>query len=261
VRVNAIIASLIVAGGLGFGVLREVAASALCRACRRRAPRLSLQARIALSASVALLLGGTIGIALLEWSRSLAGLGGGTRVLAAAFHSVSARTAGFNSVDLGRMGPAALLLVMALMFVGGSPGGTAGGIKTTTAAACFFTLRGMLRGRDRVEVARRTLPADLLGKALALTGIAGLTLLVGTLALLATQPFDPLALAFEATSAFATTGLSTGITAKLGPFGKLVLMALMFAGRTGPLTLVFALAAARRPPPPVTFPEERIMIG
>ena len=169
-------------------------------------------------------------------------------------------TTGFNTVDTGALGPATLWLVMVLMFVGGSPGSTAGGVKTTTLATVVASVWATLRGRARVEAFRRTLSDEQVTKALALIGISLATVAVAILALLATQTGDALALTFEAVSAFGTVGLSTGLTPTLDAWGKLVLVAVMFVGRVGPITLGFALAARARPTR-VVYPSEKIMIG
>jgi trk system potassium uptake protein TrkH len=253
-----IISLLVVLGGLGFPVLRELPGALPWPGRHRR--RLSLHARLALSASAILLAGGMVGILVLEWRATLAPHPAPVQLMAALFHSVSARTAGFNTLDIAAMAPATLTLLMVLMFVGGSPGGTAGGIKTTTAAAMFLTLRSVLRGRPRVEVRHRTIPPADVHKALAVVGVSLAALTVGMLLLLASQPGAPVALMFEAVSAFATTGLSAGVTPQLGPGGKLIVMALMFVGRAGPMTLAFAVQARRRQVD-LEFPEERITIG
>lgn len=257
---NVVFVSLIVLGGLGFPVLPGLGRLALGAWRRRRVPLLTLHARLALLTTGILLAGGALAVGALEWRGALAPLGWPSRLLAAGFLSVTARTAGFNTVDTAALAPATLWLLMMLMFIGGSPGGTAGGIKTTTAATVIATLWATVRGRPRVEAFRRTLPDEQVAKALALVGISLIVVMAAVLALLATQGSDPLALAFEAVSAFGTVGLSTGLTPSLNAWGKVVIMAAMFVGRTGPLTLGFALAA-RAARGRVTYPSERVMIG
>ncbi|MGH7299299.1 MAG: TrkH family potassium uptake protein, partial [Candidatus Rokuibacteriota bacterium] len=256
----AVIAALIVVGGLGFPVLRGGLPRIAAIALRRRAPRLSLHARLALLTTVLLLAAGTLGMLLLEWGGALAPLTWPARLSVASFLSVTARTAGFNTVPIADLTPAALWLLMLLMFIGGSPGSTAGGVKTTTAATMVASLRATLGGRPRVEALRRTIPDEQVAKALALVGVSAALVAGGGLALLATQAADASALAFEAVSAFGTVGLSLGVTPLLDNVGKAVLMVLMFAGRTGPLTLGFALAA-RRSDSGITYPNEKIMLG
>jgi trk system potassium uptake protein TrkH len=256
---NLVICGLIVSGGIGFPVLRALG-RVLPRLRRGNGERLSLHARLALASTALLIVAGAVALALLEWSRTLAPLAWPARLLAALFQSVTARTAGFNTLDIAAMGSPTLFLLMLLMFVGGSPGGTAGGIKTTTAATILLTLRAVLRGRERVEALRRTIPTEQVQKALAVVGVSVGLLATGTLLLLTVEEGDALKLAFEAVSAFATTGLSANVTPTLGSDGKLIVMLLMFVGRIGPMTLAFAVAARRRRVA-VEFPEEKIMIG
>ena len=257
---DVVVMALIVTGGLGFPVLRALGAFAASAGSRRRIPRLTLHARMTLVATGVLLAAGALGAAVLEWRGVLGPLAWPGKLLAAAFLSVTARTAGFNTVDTGALGPAMLWLLMVLMFVGGSPGSTAGGVKTTTAATVVATLWATLMGRSGVDAFRRTIPEEQVHKALAVIGVSLATVALAVLALLATQAGDPLALTFEAVSAFGTVGLSAGATSTLDGWGRLVIIGAMVVGRTGPLTLGFALAArARRRH--VVYPPERIMIG
>jgi len=257
---NVVVATLIVFGGLGFPVLLSLGRLPREAWRRRQVPLLTLHARLVLLTTGVLLAGGTLAVAALEWRGALAPLGWPWRPLAAGFLSVTARTAGFNTVETAALAPVTLFVLMILMFVGGSPGGTTGGIKTTTAATVVATLWAIVRGRPRVEAFRRTIPEEQVTKALALAGIALMTVLTVALALLATQEGDPLALTFEAVSAFGTVGLSAGATPALNGWGKAVIMAAMFVGRVGPLTLGFALAA-RAARGRVAYPAEKIMIG
>lgn len=260
VPTNLVMAALIVAGGLGFPVLHELGQAAHRRWKGHRGALFSLHTRLTLTTTGILLASGAVAVFLLEREGTLAPLPWPTRLLSAGFLSVTARTAGFNTLETGALQPATLWILMVLMFIGGCPGSTAGGIKTTTAATTGATLWAAVQGRDRVEAFRRTIPAEQVAKALALVGISVATVALVILALLVSQPGDSLALTFEAVSAFGTVGLSTGVTAALGGWGKLVLMATMFVGRTGPLTLGFALAA-REQGSRVTYPAEKIMIG
>lgn len=256
----AVVAMLIITGGLGFPVLRVGLAWAAGRWAGHRRLAPSLHARLALVTTATLLLAGMLGTLALDWSATLAPLSWSARFSAAGFLSVTARTAGFNTVPIGALAPATLWLLMLLMFIGGNPGSTAGGIKTTTAATVVAALSATLRGRPRVEAFRRTIPDEQVAKALALVGVSFALVATGVLALLATQTADARALTFEAVSAFGTVGLSTGATPRLNGAGKVVLMILMFVGRTGPLTLGFALAA-RGGSTGVTYPNEKVMIG
>lgn len=256
----AVVSVLIVVGGLGVPVVASLCrlGPALLRPARR--PVLSLHSRLALVTSAILLGGGALAFLALEGWGALAGHAWPSRLTSAAFLSVTARTAGFNTIDTAALAPATLWLLMLVMFVGGSPGSTAGGIKTTTAATVVAALWSTLSGRPHAEAFRRTLPDEQVARALAVVAVASGVVALAVVLLLATQPGQPLDLVFEAVSAFATVGLSTGVTAGLNGWGKVVIIGVMFIGRTGPLTLGFALAArARRHH--VTYPAERVMIG
>jgi trk system potassium uptake protein TrkH len=262
VWINLWISLLIVVGGLGFTVVGELAGAGVRSRLRaRRAPSLSLHSVLVLRVTGLLLAVGTLGIFFLEFDHVLAGLPLGERLLAAGFQSVTLRTAGFNTIDIGALQPVTLLLMLVWMWIGGSPGSTAGGIKTSTAAVLWLMFRALVRGRSEVEVSGRTLDPLTLHRAVAVSLVSGIIVAVFVAGLLLAEPhlgFDRLL--FEAVSAFGTVGLSTGITPQLGPPARLLVVALMFAGRVGPLTL--ALAAGRRPRPlPVRFPQGRVIVG
>ena len=252
VGVQVVLMVLIVLGGLGFPVLMEVVRTGWQRLRRvvdskASAPaRVGLTTRVVLTTSGALVVAGMVAVLVLEFTGALTPAGEamtGGRVLGALFASVNARTAGFNTVDLGVMRDATLLLMCALMFIGGSPASTAGGIKTTTAAVVMATLRGELRGREP-ELGGRAIAAEALRKAIAVSALSLLIVLTVVLLLTLTEDQPFIRLVFEAVSAFATVGLSTGITASLTVAGKLIIAAAMFVGRVGPFTI--ALAAGDR---------------
>ncbi len=251
---------LIVAGGVGFPVLRELLARLLRRWRAQPDPslppvRLSLNTRTSLSMTALLLAAGFAAVALLESDHSLSDLPWWERALTAAFTSVTARTAGFNSVDYGEFRVASLLVVMGLMFVGGAPGSCAGGIKTTTAAVIGAALRGELRGEEP-RLFGRALTSETVRAAIAVAALSlpiALSCLL-VLSLSEDQAFEDLA--FESISAFGTVGLSTGITAQLSPLGKLAVIATMFCGRIGPLTIALAVARGRHAPKVRLAPED-----
>lgn len=241
VPVQATVVVLVVAGGLGFPVLAALGAAAL-----RRRRRLGLHVQLVLAASGLLLLLGTAGLYLLEPGGGALGASGGDRLLSSFFHSVSARTAGFNTVELSHLAPATLFVLMLLMWIGGSPASTAGGIKTTTAAVALLTVVSIAGGKERVELFRRRLGDASIQRAFATVVVSVFLLSLSVLALLALERKPPLDLAFEAVSALSTVGLSTGITASLGVPAKLLLAALMLAGRVGLLGCVLAATPLRR---------------
>jgi trk system potassium uptake protein TrkH len=267
--VNAVITGLVIVGGLGFLVNLEVRDQAVARLTGRRPPRLTLHARVVLTVTGLLLAAGVAGFLVLEWRNLLDGLPLREKVLAAWFQSVTPRTAGFNTVDLGRASSDTLFLTIFLMFVGASPGSTGGGIKTTSLGLIFALFVARWRGRGRARLFRRTIPHAVMDRALALALLAWVLVSVAILVLVTSQghgrPFhedEPrfIALMFEAVSAFGTVGLSTGITPSLTAAGKLVLVALMFAGRVGPLTLVLAVGP-REERGRFRYAEENVMVG
>ena len=254
---------LIVAGGLGYTVWLEVLRRAWGRLRRRRVGTVlwSLHSRIVLGASVVLIVGGALVLYLLGFEE--AGGSRGAQVAYALFQSVTARTAGFNTVDIGALPVAALLLIAGLMFIGGSPGSCAGGIKTTTGAVWLARVRARLAGHAEVTLGQRRLPQDVVRRASLVIAVAMLWNLVGVMLLSITEGgpggvrFEHLL--FEQVSAFATVGLSAGTTPQLSDLGKLWIIMTMFVGRLGPLTI--ALAVLAQPRALYGHPSERVMIG
>lgn len=244
-----VLMTLIVLGGLGFPVYRALALRArdrtqewLTRRPNARRP-LDLGARVVLTTTGILIAVGALMFAVLEWGRGFESLGILDTVMAALFSSVTTRTAGFNTVDFGAFGPAALLFTMVLMWIGGSPSSTAGGIKTTAAAALFANFVGELRGHEP-RLFGRTLGQETIRRASAVASLS-LATVGGVIFLLTlTEQQEFLQLAFEAVSAFGTVGLSTGMTPELSSVGRLILSVTMFVGRTGPMTAALAIGAA-----------------
>ncbi len=255
-----LISALIVVGGLGFPVLDEMVRRARTRIAGRRPPRVSLHSRVVLVTSAALVVVLTVSILALEWNRTLAGMPVHERFLASLFQSVTTRTAGFNTVDVGALATPTLLLVTFAMFIGGSPGSTAGGIKTTTFAVLMSSFRAELRGHASAQLLDRALTQSVMRRAFGVAVASAMIVAGVAFVLLLAEPHRGIALAFETVSAFATCGLSMGITAKLSALGKIVIMLTMFVGRIGPLTLAVALATRARTGG-VALPEERLMIG
>ncbi|MDR9391697.1 MAG: potassium transporter TrkG [Trueperaceae bacterium] len=254
----ALIAVGFVAGGLGHPVLVEGAQR--LRGARRR---LGLHARVVLVTSAALLAFGGLGVAVLEWTNP-ATLGAHpphARLGLAAFQGATPRTAGFTAVDPADLRPATQAWTMLLMFVGGGPGSAAGGIKTTTAFVLVGSAWSLARGRGALQAFGRRVSDALLIRAFVVAFLAASLLGAAVTALLWLEPdVAPLALAFEATSAFGTVGLSVGATEVVSAPAKAVLMALMLIGRIGPLTLALALVEAPRTRR-VRRPTEDVIIG
>ncbi|MBI5502027.1 MAG: potassium transporter Trk [Deltaproteobacteria bacterium] len=247
---------LIIFGGLGFLVLAELL-EWIRNPARRRRP-LSLHARIVLAATLVLIVGGSVLFALLEWRGAMEGLSAPEKVLNSFFQSVTTRTAGFNSVPMGGLTGATILLFIVLMFIGASPGSTGGGIKTSTATTILLAVRAYMRGREAVEVGGRAIPQSTVVRAVVLVALAATTCIVGFFLLLMTQDVSFQSLFFETVSAFATVGLSIGATAEVDNSGKLVLIALMYVGRVGPLTLILLLGTTASEP--VRYPEEPVAL-
>jgi trk system potassium uptake protein len=251
----AVHAVLIVLGGLGFVVLAWI----WSRYVRRIPGRPPVQVRVVLWLSGLLLGAGAVLYGVLEWNASLAGLSLVDKLLNAAFQSVTMRTAGFNSVDLTQMHPATVLVMLAFMFVGASPGGTGGGIKVTTIAVLAAAIPNIVGSRTGATLFGRSIPTAILQRAATIAVVASASAGVALFLLLLTEDAPFIVLAFETISALGTVGLSLGITGSLTGLGKAVIIVTMFVGRVGPLTL--ALALGSRSTPAVSYPETRIMVG
>lgn len=243
-------------GGLGFPVLLQL------RRELRRPLHWSMNTNLVLAMTGLLLVIGTVVIAVFEWSNpaTIGELSVGDRILVSFFHSVQARTAGFNSVDIGQMTSETWLSIDVLMFIGGGPAGTAGGIKVTTFAVLLFIIITELRGEGAVNIFGKRLSRAVHREAITITLLSMAAVMSATIALMVMTPLDLDVLLFEVVSAFGTVGLSTGITASLPPAGQIILMVLMFLGRLGPLTLGTALVLKQRK---VLYelPKERPVIG
>jgi len=262
---NITVMSLIVLGGIGFPVIHEFLTFARDRSGHRRTS-LSLQTKMVLSTTAFLVLAGAALIFALERGEALAGLTDGEKVLASFFQSVTARTAGFNTIDTGSLEPATLFIIVMLMFVGASPGSTGGGIKTTSLSVFVALVRNKFLGRQSISMFRRTIPEETIERALSILILAALTVVAGLVLLLIfhmdvpeVQPYF-LAYLFEAVSAFGTVGLSMGATSTLTAGGKIVIIVMMLLGRVGLLTAAYVITRrikARR----FQYAEEKVMIG
>ena len=246
----------VIVGGLGFPVVFELARS------WRRPKAWSVLTRITVVVTVALLLLGTAGMLVFEGRNpdTLGQLGAGDRVMAAFDAAVMPRTAGFNNLDIAAYAPETLLFTDALMFIGGGSAGTAGGIKVTTFGLLAYVLWAEMRGDPDVDVGRRRVPGTNQRQALAIVLLGIGVVAVSTFALLALTDFSFDQVLFETVSAFATVGLSTGITAGLPPAAQVLIVLLMYIGRIGPLTLASGLALRERGRRH-QLPEERTIVG
>ena len=247
---------LVIAGGLGFPVLFEF------RRAWRTPRRWTLHTKIVTSMTVLLLVLGTAMFLVLEWTnpRTLGPMSVGGKLVAGFFQGVQPRTAGFNSINTGALNAETLLGADVLMFIGGGSAGTAGGIKVTTFAVLLFVIITEVRGDQSVTAFGRRLPREAQRQALTVALLAVAVVVGSTGLLLLDTDFTLDQVLFEVISAFATVGLSTGITAQVSSEGQLLLIALMFLGRLGPVTLASALAL-RHHPRLYDLPQERPIIG
>ena len=267
VFINIIMISLIFIGGIGFIVLLDVSKLKFWRHNHRIIfSKITLQTKIALSVSIALILIGALVIFLLEKENVLQGLSLKEKLLGSFFQAVTPRTAGFNTLPIGNFTAPTLIFIIFLMFIGASPGSTGGGIKTCTFGILLATIFSMLRNRNRVWAFKKTIPRDVVRKALVVFMLALAWIFLFSLILSFTErsSMGPdrffLKMLFEVTSAFGTVGLSTGITPLLSNLGKVLMILTMFAGRIGPLTLALAIAMHEEKTL-YNYPEEKVMVG
>jgi trk system potassium uptake protein TrkH len=276
-QVYTVICPLIILGGLGFGVLYDlvnIAADRVKRFFKKRfskhyrfamaAPRrMHLQTKIVLSVSASLIILGMLAILLFEHYADGKAPAENPGVLGALFQSITARTTGFNTVDISQLSASSRFILILLMFIGGSPGSTAGGIKTVTLAVVIMTAIAALRKRQEVEMFKRSVRIVVVGRAITVTLLFVVVLFGATLVLSITENANGFTMSdifFETGSALGTVGLSTGITPSLTTAGKLIIIAVMLIGRLGPLTLLAALTFNLKPIR-YNYPDEAIIVG
>ena len=275
--VYAVICPLIILGGLGFGVLYDLANITVDRVKRffkkllfkqyrlsMEAPkRMQLQTKVVLCVSALLIVLGMFAVVLFENFAKVDASAENTGLAGAFFQSVTARTAGFNTIDVSAMsGPSRFVLIL-LMFIGGSPGSTAGGIKTVTLAIVVMTAIAAIRKRWEVEIFKRSIRVTVVGRAITITLLFVAVLFAAALTLSITESsgdFTMSDIIFEAASALGTVGLTTGITPSLTAAGKLIIIVVMLVGRLGPLTLLAALTFNLKPVQ-YNYPAEAIIVG
>ncbi|NMB08836.1 MAG: Trk family potassium uptake protein [Tissierellia bacterium] len=241
--INITIALLIIIGGLGFNVYIDISQ-------RKSFKRLHLHSKLVIVITLILIFTGMFLILLVERHNpdTLASLSTGDKLLASFFQSVIARTAGFNSVDISKLYDTTGFILIILMYIGGSPGSTAGGIKTTTFSTIILTTMAVVRGNKDVSVFNRRLNQDIINRALAIATIGLALILTVSLILTLTEEGNFLDLLFETTSAFGTVGLTRGITPNLSNVGKILITITMYLGRVGPLTMAFAFSQRQKQP-------------
>ncbi|MEV4475484.1 TrkH family potassium uptake protein [Nonomuraea salmonea] len=250
------IAAAVIIGGLGYPVVFELLRT------WRQPRRWSVLTRVTVGLSVLLIGGGTLAFLMTEWRNpaTMGPLDDSGKLLAAFFAAVMPRSGGFNTLDVSQMYPSSWLVTDILMFIGGGSAGTAGGIKVTTFGFLVFMIWSELRGETHVNIGHRRLPASTQRQALSITLLGVILVALSTWLLLIISGHDLDRVLFEVISAFATNGLSTGITTDISVAGHVLLSLLMFVGRIGPLTLGSALALKQRTRR-YELPEERVIIG
>lgn len=257
-----VIGILIFFGGLGFPVISDIWG---LRRMRERIQQpwktYSIATKIAVYSSIALLVFGAVAFFFIEKNNTLEEMNFGERVISSIFQSITTRTAGFNTVDIGSLAIPTLIMFIFLMFIGASSGSTGGGIKTSTFAAIFLASYATIRGKKNVELFKHTISQETLGRAYSIFLFSATFIFFSVFLLTIFEPqFDILALVFEEVSAFATAGLSTGITSELGVPGKIIIMVSMFVGRVGTLTLAFALSS-RIGSTEYKYPNANLIVG
>jgi len=268
VVINLTIISLIVVGGLGFPVILDLQ-RALASPGGERWEKLQVHSKLMLIGTVGLLSIGAGAFLVLEQENVLRGMTPGRQMLVALFHSTTARTAGFNTIDVGALTNATLFITVILMIIGAGPCSTAGGLKVSTMMVLAANSLSRFRGYDHLSIFRRNIPGPLVDRALATAFLFGLVAALGLTAMCIAEQSDTprttsgglfLDATFEVVSALGTVGLSTGLTPQLTAAGRLILIAMMFVGRIGPITLFVALSQ-RSSRAQFDYPKEDVLIG
>jgi trk system potassium uptake protein TrkH len=257
---NVTIMTLIVLGGLGFLVLSESMDffTKIIRSSRRK---MSLHSKLVWIMTLFLIVLPFLSFIMIEWNQSLQGFSPKEKILASLFQVITPRTAGFNTMELGSLNPAAIFLLISLMFIGASPGSTGGGVKTSTIGVIFAFIKSRIAARESINIFYRTLPLELVTKAFTVVVLSICVIFVSCAILFLTQEGISMEETFfEVFSAFGTVGLSLGMTEKLNAVGKVVIIFSMFIGRIGPLTLLYAFSREKAYGK-FEYVEESVMIG
>lgn len=272
VWINLVISSLIIAGGLGFIVWIDL--TTVWKHYKKVFKRfrfkkfilsLALHTRIVLIVSFVLIIVGMLGIFVLEFNntKTIGNLPLEQKILASYFQSVTLRTAGFASIDMASLTTATKFLMSGIMFIGGSPAGTAGGIKTVTFAIMILYIRSLRKGENQIHVMNRTISDQIVKRSLTIALMSFFIAIAGLFLLCVFENKDFIDLTFEVFSAFATVGLTAGVTPLLSSMGKIVIIILMYIGRIGPITmvLIFAKKYNLKKGKDINYVEERVLIG
>ncbi len=261
------IALLIIVGGLGFAVWFDLKAKlGLMIGFKRKLhsyhSKLRVYSRIVIGMTAFLIIIGTLLILVAEYNGALADLNFFEKILNAFFSSVTLRTAGFFTIDFTNLHRFTEIIMITLMFIGGSPGGTAGGIKTTTFFLLSLMVVSQIKKRQEIQIFKRRINISSFMSAFSVATMYFAVLFVALLILVCTEPFDTLGIIFEAVSAIGTVGLTTGITSALSIVGKIVIIALMFIGRVGPITIAYTLSKKnKKTNVSIKYPTTEILVG
>ncbi|NLK50822.1 MAG: potassium transporter Trk [Candidatus Cloacimonetes bacterium] len=254
---NLIVSLLSIVGSLGFIVIIDLSRYLFTGKKRRK---LALHSKIVLITTAALLGFGMLSFFITEYWGAMSGFPFAQRVLASWAHSVNSRTVGFHTIDISLLGRASIMISLLLMFIGASPGSTGGGVKTTTFAVLVLSITSLLKGKKDLVIFNRKISAANIRQATSLVVLSAAIIFVITVIMLMIEPFSFHKMIFETVSAFGTVGLSMGITPLLGTAGRLFITLLMYVGRIGPLTMIYAFAIKRQAVN-LGYAEEKIAIG
>lgn len=252
--VSIVIMLLIIIGGIGFLVWSDIIN------CRGKFEEFSLHSKIVVVATLALIFVGGMGFLIFEGHGNLKDLTMPQKILSSLFMSVTTRTAGFNTMNLSTLSESGSLLAMILMFIGGSPGSTAGGIKTTTFVTVILTAITLSKGKTDITIFKKRLRSNILKHAASIMMIYIVGVIVATMMICYVEPFSMEDILFETISAAGTVGLTKGITTQLGSIAKVILIILMYGGRIGGMSLILVFAE-KRTEAPTKRPSERILLG
>ncbi len=270
VLINATVASLIIIGGLGFAVWFDLRKRFIERlngkySLKKMFSLLNLHSKVVLITTLCLIVSGTVLMLITESfnSETLGSMSTFDKIQAAIFQSITLRTAGFSTIDIGLLQDTTLMFMCLYMFIGGSPGGTAGGIKTTAFVMMVMFVRSQLVGNDKLTAFKRTIPMQVFHKAFMVGLLYVILIFVSLFLLTISEDIAFLPLLFEVVSAIGTVGLSASVTPLLSDFGKIVIMILMFAGRVGPITIILSMVKkkSKNKSHEVEYPTSEILIG
>ncbi|QNF26948.1 MULTISPECIES: TrkH family potassium uptake protein [Metabacillus] len=252
--INIVISTLFIIGGIGFTVLVDIWH-------KRSFRKFSLHTKLMVVGTLVINVIAMLFIFCVEYSNpnTLGELSIGKKLWASYFQAVSPRTAGFNTIDIGSLDETTIFIMIILMFIGAGSGSTGGGIKLTTALVIGLATISFLRGKSEIVISRRTINSGYILKALAITMVSIVFVIIATVMMNLTEKAPFIDLMFEVVSAFGTVGLSTGITAELTTIGKQIIIFIMFVGKLGPLTLMFSLAKPSKEK--IRYPQEDILTG